>query len=109
MSAYSDFAIWGLICAIAAGAFALRFSFLGGMGTRRLPPRLERVLRYTTVAVLPALMAPLVLLPEPPATLPDPAKLAGACAALAVGALTRNVLLAIVAGVVTIGGLLVIA
>ena len=38
------------------GTFLVRFSFLGLIGNRDLPPWLLRHLRYTPVAVFPALV-----------------------------------------------------
>ena len=58
--------LWTVIISLGLGSFALRFVFLGVVGNRPLPDWLLRHLRYTAVAVLPALIAPLVL--WPPAT-----------------------------------------
>lgn len=58
--------VWTVILTLGAGSFALRFVFIGLVGNRPLPLRILRHLRYTAVAVLSALIAPLVL--WPPAT-----------------------------------------
>ena len=71
-----------------------------------MPAWLLRHLRYTAVAVLPALVAPLVVWPAATHGEPDPARLAAAFATLAVGLMTRNVFAAIFAGAVTLYGLL---
>lgn len=101
MTAYSDAALWGLILALGLGTFAVRFSFLGLFGRRPLPPWLLRHLRYTGVAVLPALIAPLVLWPAATQAEPDATRLAAAAVTLATGALTKSIVGAIVAGAAT--------
>ena len=55
--------IWGVILALGAGTFLIRFSFLGLIGRKPMPEWVLRHLRYTAVAVLPGLVAPLVLWP----------------------------------------------
>lgn len=99
---YSDAAIWFIIAALGLGTFLIRFSFLGLIGDRPLPEWVLRHLRYTAVAVIPGLVAPLVLWPAATGGIPDPARLAAAAAALAVGALMRNTIAAIVAGLVAL-------
>lgn len=90
--------IWTIIVVLAIGTFLLRFSFLGLIGDRKLPPWVLRHLRYTPVAFLPAIAAPLVLWPAATDGAPDPARLAAAAATLAVGLWSKNVLYAIIAG-----------
>ncbi len=94
--------LWTVIAGIGIGSFALRFAFLGLVGDRPLPGWLLRHLRYTAVAVLPALIAPLVLWPPATGGEPDPARLLAALVALGVGLLTRSVLGAILAGGITL-------
>ena len=55
--------LWLVIAALGLGSFGLRFVFLGLIGDRQLPDWALRHLRYTAVAVLPALVAPLVVSP----------------------------------------------
>lgn len=98
MSGYSDATIWLIIAGLAVGTFAVRFSFLGLLGRRELPGWLLRYLRYTPVALLPALIAPLVLWPPATGGSPDLARLAAAAATLAAGMATKSVLAAILAG-----------
>ncbi|MDJ1006519.1 MAG: AzlD domain-containing protein [Paracoccaceae bacterium] len=101
--------IWLVIGLLGIGTFLLRFSFLGLVGDRRLPAWVLRHLRYTPVAFLPAIAAPLVLWPAATDGMPDPARLAAAGVTLAVGFLSKNVLLAIVAGLFALyGGLAVL-
>ena len=96
--------IWTVILGLALGTYLIRFSFLGLIGNRRLPEWVLRHLRYTAVAVLPGLVAPLVLWPAANGGTPEPARLAAAAVTLGVGIIGRNVLAAIVAGAVTLYG-----
>ena len=103
---YSTAEIWLIIVLLAVGTFALRFSFLSILGDRTLPPFLLRLLRYTPVAVIPGMVAPLVLWPAATGGETDPLRLAAAAASLLVGVATRNVVWAILAGaVVLVGGI----
>lgn len=98
--------LWGLIILLGIGTFLIRFSFLGLLGGRNLPEWLLRHLRYTSVAVFPALVAPLVLWPEATGGTPEPARLSAAAVTVAVGVLTKNILASIAAGIVTLYGVL---
>lgn len=101
--------LWIFIIALGLGSFGLRFVFLGLVGNRPMPAWLLRHLRYTAVALIPALAAPLVLWPAATDGAPDPARLLAAAVTLAMGYLTRNVVLAIAAGAITLfGGLALI-
>lgn len=93
-----DTQLWIVIVGLGLGSFALRFAFLGLIGGRQMPGWLLRHLRYTAVAVLPALVAPLVVWPSATGGAPDPARLVAAAVTLAVGLITKNVLAAIVSG-----------
>jgi len=104
--ALSDATIWIIILATGIGTFLLRFSFLGVLGGATLPDWVLRHLRYTAVAVLPGLVAPLVLWPEATGGQPDGPRFAAAVATVVVGYFTRNVLGAIAAGAVTLYALL---
>ena len=100
--------IWAIIVVLGLGSWGLRFSFLGLLGNRDLPPWILRHLRYTAVAVMPALIAPLILWPDATGGQPDPARLAAAAVTLGVGVTTRNVTLSIIAGLATLFGLLAV-
>ncbi len=102
---YSDAQIWLIIAILGIGTFLIRFSFLGLLGDRDLPEWALRHLRYTPVAVLPAIITPLVLWPEATGGELDPARLSAAAVALAVGYLTKNALAAIGTGMATLYGL----
>ncbi len=98
--------LWIVILGLGAGSFALRFSFLGIIGKRPLPEWVLRHLRYTAVAVLPGLIAPLVLWPAATGGEPDPARLTAAAVTLLVGITTRNVLAAIFGGAIALYGMM---
>lgn len=102
-------ALWTVIIGLGVASFALRFTFLGIVGNRPLPGWLLRHLRYTAVAILPALVAPLVVWPRATGGETDPLRLAAALATFAVGVLSKNVFLAMFAGagVMLAGGYLV--
>ena len=99
---YSNAEIWFTILTLGAGTFLLRYSFLGAIGSRPMPEWFLRMLRYTAVAVLPALAAPLVVWPAATHGQTDPVRLAAAAATLIAGFATRNTLAAILAGAATL-------
>ncbi|MEM6635875.1 MAG: AzlD domain-containing protein [Pseudomonadota bacterium] len=90
--------IWFIILALAAGTFLIRFSFLGLIGNRNLPDWVLRHLRYTPVAVIPGLVAPLVLWHDGVPGVLDPAQIAAAIATVTVGMWRKSLLSAILAG-----------
>lgn len=102
----SDLKIWFIILVLGVGTYLIRWSFLGAIGNRAIPQWAARALRYTPVAVLPAIAAPLVVWPAATDGQPDPVRLSAAAVTLGVGLLTRNTLLAIVAGLVTLFAML---
>lgn len=97
-----DATVWTVIVLLGLGSYALRFFFIGIVGDRPLPEWLLRHLRYTAVAILPGLVAPLVLWPAATDGQPDPARLVAAAATVIAGGLTRNVIAAILSGGVTL-------
>ncbi|SEN31531.1 Branched-chain amino acid transport protein [Loktanella fryxellensis] len=98
MTGYGTGEIWAIIAILAVGTFLIRFSFVGLIGNRPMPDLVMRLLRYTPVAVLPGLVAPLVLWPAATGGDPDAVRLIAAGVALAVGLWTRAVIWSIVAG-----------
>ena len=84
-------ALWAVIAGLGVGTFLIRFSFLGLVGRRPLPAWVLRHLRYTAVAVLPGLVAPLVLWPPATGGETDPARLLAGLATVAAGLWTRSV------------------
>ncbi|MEM0936487.1 MAG: AzlD domain-containing protein [Pseudomonadota bacterium] len=101
MNGWSDLAIWGIIAALGIGTWLIRFSFLGLVGDRDLPPWVLRHLRYTPVAVLPALLAPLLVWPESTGGTFDPPRLVAAAMTVVVGLYTRSILWAVASGLGT--------
>ena len=99
---YSTAEIWLIIALMGVGTFLIRFSFLGLIGDRKMPPLVLKLLRFTPVAVLPGMVAPLVLWPAATNGAPDPARLLAATVAVLVGLWTRQVMWAIGAGVVAL-------
>src|SRR6056297_816989 len=93
--------LWFVIIALGLGSFGLRFVFTGLVGNRPLPPWLLRHLRYTAVAVLPGLVAPLVVWPAATGGTLDAQRMAAALVTLGLGYTTRNVILAIACGALT--------
>lgn len=98
--------LWVVILGLGIGSYLLRFGFIGLVGGRPIPEWLLRHLRYTAVAILPALVAPLVVWPAATDEAPDPARLSAATVTIVVGLWTRNVFAAIFAGAVVLYGML---
>ena len=90
--------LWTVIVGLAIGSFALRFAFIGIVGGRAMPGWLMRHLRYTAVAIIPALVAPLVAWPAPTDGTPSLPHVAVAVLTLAVGYISKNVLMAMGSG-----------
>ncbi len=102
---YSDAEIWAIIAIMGIGTYLIRFSFLGLIGNRSLPEWALRHLRYTPVAVLPGLVAPLVLLPENAGDGFDLLRIAPAIATVAFAWWRKSMFPGIVAGVATFAAL----
>lgn len=102
----SDATIWMVILGLGIGTFLVRFSFLGLIGDRPLPEWVLRLLRYTPVAVMPGLVAPLILWPPATGGEMDLSRLLAATVTLLVGMFTRNVVYSVLAGMVTLYALL---
>ncbi|MEM6728036.1 MAG: AzlD domain-containing protein [Pseudomonadota bacterium] len=94
--------VWLVIVGLGLGSFGLRISFLGLIGDRNLPPWVLRHLRYTAVAMLPGLVAPAVIWPEATGGDLDPARLSAAVVTCVAGYLSRNVMIAVIAGAATL-------
>lgn len=90
--------IWVVILALGIGTYLIRFSFIGMVGDSTLPEWLLRMLRYVPVAVMPGLVAPLVVWPQATGGAPDAARLLAAAAALTIGAWRRSVIGAVFGG-----------
>jgi len=98
--------LWTIIILLGIGSFGLRFVFTGLVGNRAMPVWLLRHLRYTAVAILPALVAPQVMWPTATDGVFDIPRAAAAVVTLTVGLATKNVLWAVFSGAATLYGLL---
>lgn len=88
--------IWIIIIAMGIGTYLIRFSFIGLFGHRPLPAWALRLLRYTPVAVLPGVAAPLIMADEGIAG--DPLRLVAAVATVGIGLWTKKLIWAVTAG-----------
>lgn len=98
--------LWIIIVGLAVGSYALRFLFMGLVGGRAMPEWLLRHLRYTAVAMLPALIAPLVVWPQATDGAFDLPRMASAAITLVVGLWSKSVVLAMFSGAGTLYALL---
>ncbi|MFT4793786.1 MAG: branched-subunit amino acid transport protein [Paracoccaceae bacterium] len=105
MTGVSDTTLWVVILSLGLGTFLIRFSFLGLVGGRALPPLAMKLLRYVPVTVIPALVTPMVVWPKATGGETDPMRMIAAAVALVVGATTKNALAAIFAGMAVLWGL----
>lgn len=99
---HNSIKVWEVICILAIATFAIRFSFLGLLGDRKLPDWALRLLRYTPVAVLPGLVAPHVVWPAATNHSMDPPRMLAAIVTVAAGLISRNFFVAIGAGAGTL-------
>ncbi len=99
---YSTPEIWTIIALVALGTYLIRFSFIGMVGDRELPEWVLRHLRYTPVAVLPGLVAPLVLWPDATGGNYDAPRMVAAAVTICLAMLFKNMLLAIFGGASTL-------
>ena len=98
--------LWIVIIGMALGSFALRFVFIGLVGDREMPAWVLRHLRYTAVAIIPALIAPLVVWPPATGGSPDLPRVMAALVTGVVGYVSKNVIWAMLAGASTLYGLI---
>ncbi|QPM90707.1 AzlD domain-containing protein [Pseudooceanicola algae] len=94
--------LWIVIIGLGIGSYLLRFVFLGIIGSRPMPVWLMRHLRYTAVAVLPALVTPMVVWPAGTDGSFDMARLLAALTTFGIGLWFRNTLAAIIGGAATL-------
>jgi branched-subunit amino acid transport protein len=99
---FSTAEVWLIIVLLGVGTYLIRFSFLGFIGDRPMPTIVLRLLRYTPVAVLPAMVAPLVAWPDATGGDLDPVRITAAAVTLLVGVWKKHVLWAIGAGALTL-------
>lgn len=91
---------WALVLGMAAVTFAVRYPVLALVSRMTIPPRVMRVLRYIPPAVLAAIIAPAVFMPDG-STLSlswtNAYLVAGVVAAIVAGT-TRNLMATILVG-----------
>ncbi|MGC8807319.1 MAG: AzlD domain-containing protein [Thiomonas sp.] len=93
-------ASWGVIVGMAAVTFLIRYTLFGLGGRLQFSPRVRQALRHVPVAVLTAIVVPMVLLPDGQhwfVSWRNP-WLAGAVASAALALGTRRLLAAIAGG-----------
>ncbi|MGC9184685.1 MAG: AzlD domain-containing protein [Thiomonas sp.] len=93
-------ASWGVIVGMAAVTFLIRYTLFGLGGRLQFSPRVRQALRHVPVAVLTAIVVPMVLLPDGQhwfVSWRNP-WLAGAVASAALALGTRKLLAAIAGG-----------
>ena len=95
-----DTLIWSVIGALALITYLIRYSVIGLIGDRRLPPALAEGLGFVPVTVLPALVAPAVFSDADGAFALDAAQILAAAATVGTGMALRGILPALLAGVV---------
>jgi len=89
--------VWTVIGLLGVITYLIRFSFLGLLKGRRLPHWATEALGFVPVAVLPALIGPMVAL-SPEGGWAEPHRPLAALVALGVGMATRSLLAGIAAG-----------
>lgn len=92
------FAIWG----VAIGTFALRFSFIYTIGRGQAPTWAQSFLRMVPASALAALVLPKLLYSQQVIMIAGNHRLWAGMIAAIVAARTRNVLLTIVTGMVSL-------
>lgn len=99
---YPQSTIWLIILGLGIGTFLFRFSFFGIIGNRPLPAWFERHLRYVGIAVMPAIVTPLVVWPTATGGELDAPRLIAALAAFGVGIWQRSVIWSVLVGFATL-------
>lgn len=94
--------LWVVIAALGMGSFGLRFLFTGVLSSWIMPGWVLRHLRYTAVAILPGLVAPMVLWPDATGGAVDPARLTAGIVTFAIAMMFRKLLVAIIGGAATL-------
>lgn len=95
--------LWVVIMAVGALNYLSRLSFIAFFANRDVPPLLARALRFVPVAMLTALVIPMVLTPSAVGALAgiNP-RIPAAIVAFVVAFFTRSTLKTLVAGMVSL-------
>jgi branched-subunit amino acid transport protein len=104
MASYDDGLLWLVVAAIAVGSFLIRLSFVQLFGRlERVPPRVNRALRFVPAAVLTALFVPaFVSLDAGLVPTVEPSRLVAGFVGGAVAWRTGNIVWTLVAGMVAL-------
>jgi len=95
--------LWTVILAVGAINYASRLSFIAFFARRSMPPLLARALKYVPVAMLTALVVPMLVVPMSlPAAPGINPRIVAAIVAAAVAFVTRGTLKTIGAGMATL-------
>lgn len=98
--------VWLLLCVIGVLTFTVRASLIVTAGRYRIPPALERGLRYVPSAVLTALILPQFLVADGElAIAPHNFRLVAGILAAVVAGVTRNMLATIATGMIALWAL----
>lgn len=101
-----DLNVWLMIAGMAVITFGLRLSFIALVGRFDIPRVVQRALRYAPVAVLTAIVVPLVLNPGPCFRVsPDVLRLFCALVAFVIARQTRNILATVAGGMLLLWSL----
>lgn len=98
LSSMDALSFWLVTLGLALGTYAFRTCFLVFIDNEKLPQWLLRHLNYTAVAILPALIAPMVVFPKDADVEASSIRAIAACFALFIGIWRGSVLLTIVMG-----------
>lgn len=95
--------IWIVIVGLGIATALIRYSFLGLLQGREIPPRMKTALGFVPATVLPALVAPMVIFAPrsdglAAEALAEPHRMLAALAALGIGMATRSMLAAVITG-----------
>jgi branched-subunit amino acid transport protein len=90
--------IWTVIIGLGLASALIRYSFLGILQGREVPPRLKTVLEFVPVTVIPAMAAPMVVLQPRSEDWAEPHRALAALIALGTGIATRSMVATVVAG-----------
>lgn len=90
--------IWTVIIGLGLASALIRYSFVGILQGREIPPRLKTALGFVPVTVIPALAAPMVAFQPRSEDWAEPHRMLAALAALGIGMATRSMLAAVATG-----------
>ncbi|NDV20770.1 AzlD domain-containing protein [Pseudodesulfovibrio sp. JC047] len=95
---------WPVTLGIGIGVFLTRYSFILVLDKITLPPMVQRMLRYIPASVLPALIAPAILLHSKTGTISFAGwdQLAAGITAILIAWKTRNMLATIASGMIVL-------